>query len=540
MKNNKAGWLIKKIDIWKGIYALLFALMMTLSAHVIDASGDDTGNVQNIYFTDLHLIDLAIWLALALLFYFILRSLPKLKPSAFYGEARGKDIKALGAIGLTILVAWLPYIFSYWPGGVYTDTVNSLLIATGENAMSTHEPILYTCLWCILFKLTGGSLEVGHYGGLYAFTLLQFAAMLCLLAAFVYWNYKRGLKKNLTVILTLIFALFPLFPLYAVSLWKDTPFGVIVFLYSWQLFIMNERMDKEGGISRKDLIKYIALTIFTVFGRNNGIYVVIFVSLVGTLLLLKKKNLMKKFALASFITIAACLIIQHPVFSAMGLNVDTVVESAGIPLQQTAYIVATDGRVSDSDRELIEEIIPIDTLKSVYDPMDADLIKFDASFDREFFAEHFSEFMGVYVRLCLKNPVKAVKGYLLATLDFWDVWESSGVAYVCPTCGGWSGIYQGDFFAYYTGVSFAELVTPGTYISPAVTAWLVLLAFVLVMAGKNKRNILPLMPGLGVWLTIMVAVPIAFSFRYVFAVFLCIPIYLLVLIRDGGQNEESL
>lgn len=531
---------LKKLNIWHSLYAFLFATMMVCSRHVVNApAADGNDSIANIYFTDVHFIDVLAILALTALFYLIVNSVPALSKSGLYGAKREKSVRTLLIIAATIIIAWLPYIFSYWPGGIYTDTMNSLYIATGEQPMTTHEPVLYTLLWCIIFGITGGTLEVGKYIGLYTFTVLQFLGMAALLTSFTYWNYLRGLKKAAVSIMTLVFALFPLFPYYAISLWKDSVFGIIVFLYSWHLFCMNERINETKKVEKKDVILYVLLSVLTVFARNNGIYVVIFTSVIIVLSVLKNKAVLKKIGIATAVMILACLIVQHPVFNAMGLNVDTVVESVGIPVQQTAYIIATDGNIDSKDREFLAQIMPEENWKSIYNPLDVDFIKFDGSFDREFLSDNFGKYMGVYLRLCLKNPVKAVKAYLLATLDFWDVWETSGVAYVCGDCGGWTGVYQGDYFGYYTGVSFKDLVTPKHYISAAVWAWIMLFTVVRLLGDERKKNIWSVMPSLGVWLTIMVAVPIAFSFRYVFAVFLCMPICLIALAEDGGQSGET-
>lgn len=512
---------------------------MVLSKHVINApSADGNDSIANIYFTDVYLIDILAILAMTVMFYLIIGMIPVIGKSTLYEGKRDRSVKVLAGIGLTIIIAWLPYIFTFWPGGIYTDTMNSLLIATGEQPMTTHEPILYTLLWCIVFAVTGGTLEVGNYIGLYTFTVLQFLGMAALLSSFVYWNYRRGMKKAAVWGMTLVFALFPLFPFYAISLWKDSVFGIVVFLYSWQLFVMNEKINASDDVNKKDLILYVLLSVLTVFARNNGIYVVIFTSLVVVLTVLRKKVVLKKLGIATAAMIMACLIIQHPIFNAAGFNVDTVVESVGIPIQQTAYIVATDGNVSSQDMEFLAQVMPIENWKSIYNPLDVDFIKFDGSFNRQFLSDNFGKYMGVYIRLCLKNPVKAVKAYLLATLDFWDVWETSGVAYVCGECGGWTGVFQGDFFAYYTGVSFRDMVTPKHYISAAVWAWAMLFTIARLLGSNRKKNVWAVMPALGVWLTIMIAVPIAFSFRYVFAVFLCMPICLITLATDGGQSGE--
>lgn len=527
----------KQLKIFNAIFSFLFTIMMVFSRHV--EMGGEENSLDNVFFTDLSIMDMLMGIVLFVLFYTIVNNLPKIRKSNVYGEVNQKSIKVFIGIFATILICWLPYVFSYWPGGIYHDTMNSLWIATGDMSMNTHEPVLYTWLWCIIFKITGGTLEPGHYIGLYTFQIMQYAGLAYMLASFVYWNWKRGLKKSLTTISTLIFAVFPLFPYWAISLWKDTVFGIVVFLFSWHLFCMLERLDNSEKLCTADLIKYISLSVLTVFARNNGIYVVILTSIIATLCVLKKKAAFRKIGISSIVVVVVCLIIQHPVFDSMGYNIDTVVESAAIPLQQTAYIISTDGHVDEESMVVMDTIMPMDKWRETYNPVNVDVIKFAPEFDREYFAENFGDFFKAYLRLCIKNPVKAVKAYLLATVDFWDVWESSGVAYISYECGAYTGIFQGDYFAYYTKIPFGELMLPNHYLSPAIFVWIMLFAIFKILGAKNKRYVLPVIPALGVWITVMIAVPLAFSFRYVFAVFLCLPIYLVAMISGEKYEEDN-
>ena len=265
--------------------------------------------------------------------------------------------------------------------------------------MTTHEPIGYTLLWKFMFMVAGGSFEPGDYGAMYMFTIVQTLAMILLLTFFVNWLYRRGLKNKACVIITLIFSLYLLYPFYSISLWKDTVFGMIIFGYSWFLFCLSELIKEKEDISRGYLIGYIILTVCVIFFRNNGIYVAIITSIIAALTVLKIKKALKKVAISSIAAIAVCFITQHPVFDALGYNVDSKVESLAIPLQQTAYILCTDGKVSDENLEVINNIMPLEMWYETYDPIVVDYIKFDSSFNRDWFNENTGTFMKTY--LCL-------------------------------------------------------------------------------------------------------------------------------------------
>ena len=516
-------------NIFHALFAALFSLMIVLGRHVYDESGDK-GTVLNVYFTDIDIRDMLIWIACGAVIFLLMTFIPKLKREWIFGDRlTGKRVISFIIPLLIIATCYVPYVMSFWPGGIYSDTVGSMEIALGISDMTSHEPVGYTLLWKLMFTVAGGSFEPGDYGALYMFTIVQTLAIAILFASFVSWLYRRGLKFVYVVILTLIFALFPLYPFYGVSLWKDTVFGIFIFLYSWLIFCMNEEITEKDDISVKTLICYVVLSVCVVFFRNNGIYIMIFTSAIIVLAFLKNKELLKKLGISSVAIMTACLIIQHPVFDALEYNVDTSIESLSVPIQQTAFILCTNGNVDDDEREFLYTIMPYENWYEAYDPIVVDYIKFDPAFDRGFFVDNVGRFMKIYLSLCLRNPVKAVKAWLLNTMGYWDVTKSSSSAYICPTSIPWTGVFQGDYFTYYTGFCFQDFVYPKHYLSAAIFAWIAIYAMFSLFAQKRGRNVLPIVPALALWGTLMIAAPLAFSFRYVFGVFLCTPIYLLCL-----------
>ena len=522
----------KGISVPKAIFSALFSLMIVLSRHVININVDRS-SIESTYFTDVHAIDLLFWLAIGVLVYFVCMLIPKLRYDMFF-ESEGRKTGWIAfAIGFGVIaVLWLPYIFSFWPAGIYSDTMYSIWISLGDEPLTTHEPLGYTLLWKIMYAIGGGNLDPGNYGGMYLFTVVQYIGMASLLSSFAAWNYKRGLKKGAFTAMILFFAVFPIFPFYALSLWKDTVFGIVIFLYSWFLFCMCERIKaSDGDVSAKDLILYVLMSVLCAFYRNNGIYVMIVVSIFVVLSNIKLKKVFKKLGIASAATIVACLIIQYPICSAIGLNVDKAVESLAIPLEQTAYIISTDGKLDESDINVINEIMPVEMWKDIYSPINTDYLKFDPSFNASYVNDNPGKFMGTYFHICLKNPVKAVKGYLLATIGFWDMFEDTGNAFMCTESIAWTGVFQEDWFSYKTGVDFRSLVEPRKPIPAAIWVWIMLFAFFMIMDGADVKKLTPMIPPIGVWVTIMLAVPLAFSFRYIFAVFLCLPIYWLCGVR---------
>ena len=191
-----------RTGVFHAVFSALFALMIVFGRHVFDESGDK-GTVLNVYFTDLSITDLLLWLLIATAVFLLVSFIPKLKKEWFFKDERsGKGILSFVIPFLLISICYVPYVMSYWPGGIYNDTVGSMEIALGISDMTSHEPVGYTLLWKLMFAIAGGSFEPGDYGALYMFTVVQCLALAYIFASFISWLYRRGLKAVFAVIMS--------------------------------------------------------------------------------------------------------------------------------------------------------------------------------------------------------------------------------------------------------------------------------------------------------------------------------------------------
>lgn len=529
----------KQWDMWLIIFSVLFSGMLVISRHVY-YDWKTTMSVHDIYVSDFHIVDMFvlmmyipfIYLGMKIISYIFCSTKQKL-----FGLQRKRNLILFWGCFFFIMVLWIPYFMTYWPGGIYSDTVDTLDMALKNKALDNHNPLLYTFIWRFIFWITGAFRGEGVYGGLKLFTVLQSALMAFMLSGFIHWTYKKGIHKGIIIMEVIIAACYPLYPFYGISLWKDTIFSIAVFAFSVFLY---EIFDKEEDrISNKNLIIYIVMTILIIFLRNNGIYIACFYSLGMFFLCLKDhKKMGKKLGFSSLVIIMLAFVIQNPVYDKFGLNSDTSTESLGVPMQQVAYIYTTDGKVNAEELEVLNNILPLENWSALYNPIVADYIKFDPSFNKEYMEENATEFLKVYVSLVVKNPVKAIKGYLLETMGFWDITKNSPTAYICNTHFGNAEYFMSDYFDYYFGFSFKEYVEPRNFISSAIFVWIMIGAIFLCLSQGNRKGVICILPTLGLWLSIMIAVPVAFSFRYVYAIFLCVPLYVLVSIRSFEKKQK--
>ena len=524
---------------WLLFFAMLFSLMLIVSNHVF-YDWKTVASVEDIYVSDFHILDIVWFLIYLFITYIGMKIVAFLFQAAepvFFGASRQAKKSIFIVCFVFVLVLWIPYLMSYWPGGIYSDTVDSINMALGKKELDNHNPLLYTMIWRFMFGVTGAFSGKGDYGGLKLFTIVQTVMLALALSGFIYWSYKKGVHKLIIALEMLIVAICPLYPFYGISLWKDTVFSIVIFIFSVFLYHLFEK--KQEDISNINLLIYGILTTLIIFLRNNGIYIAVFSSAALCLLCLKNSRIIgKKIGILSLVIVAISCIIQGPVYDKFGYNIDTSTESLGIPLQQVAYIYTTDGKVNAKELEVLNNILPLENWKSLYNPIVVDYIKFDPSFNKAYLEENSGEFLKVYLSMIAKNPIKAVKGYFLQTMGFWDIFKSSPTAYICNTHFGNVEYFMSDYFDYYFDISFRDYVEPKVYISSAIFVWLMLGSIFICLSKRNYRGIICILPTLGLWLSIMVAVPVAFSFRYVYSIFLCVPLYIMVSIKSFHKCLE--
>lgn len=75
------------------------------------------------------------------------------------------------------------------------------------------------------------------------------------------------------------------------------------------------------------------------------------------------------------------LTVQGPIFDSLGIKSSNFVESQGVTFQQIARTVLEEGDIDAEEYGFIENIIPIDDIKILYNKNSLDDIKFSENFN---------------------------------------------------------------------------------------------------------------------------------------------------------------
>jgi hypothetical protein len=296
---------------------------------------------------------------------------------------------------LTVLysLCYLPYYLTFFPGNCGADTFESVNIALGNQPWTNHQPVLFTVLIKLIVDLIKGFLGLRGSLGVFSFIhMVVFAAVLS-------WLTCRIMKTTAPVWVKLFtaafFALHPIIAMYSIYLTKDVIFGEILVILIMKLYDLAESRG-ELLKSPKFCLQTGALFLLSAMLRNNGLYILLGMTVV---LLVVYAACRKQILLMALTVICLYAVWQGPVFRTLGIEKQSFAESASIPLQQIGYVIWTDGNVGEEEAAFLDQLMPLEKVKQVYNPGYTDSYKFDEEFDDAFLNDHVGEFMQVWWKL---------------------------------------------------------------------------------------------------------------------------------------------
>ena len=153
-----------------------------------------------------------------------------------------------------------------------------------------------------------------------AFTAIQMLVLELEFIYFISWMLRNKIKDSIRIMFSLFFIFFPLIPLYAVSVWKDTPFCMAVLF--WMMFVVSLYLEIcDGKYNFKTFAGFLTGAFLTAFTRNNGIYIVAISVFVLILVLYKNdyvcKKIKRKVIYNSIVSVVIIFFIQGIVYDTL-------------------------------------------------------------------------------------------------------------------------------------------------------------------------------------------------------------------------------
>ncbi len=540
--------------------ALLFSLSVVAGRHL---------DVWEDIITPWKISDILLLIVYALLFTALLIVLFRVTDRNIAGTSAHRETVGYKQIlirACILIVCYLPYYLTLFPGNLGKDTFESVDMVLGNIPWTNHHPIFFTMLIDAVFALTG---RMGSYSAsLGVFTFLHMAAV-ALTLGYISCHMRRWNKAALV-----FFAIHPFFPMYSIYITKDVLFScalaVLVLRISGLKISRSEDATDEGISSNKvnvrDFLGIGVISLLVMLLRNNGLMIIAI--LVIVLFFCDKKGLRSLVRVAPLMAaIVIFLLFKTVSYSVLDIAPESFAESASIPLEQVGYVIDThtdeelNNSLGSADSEILSSIMPYERVREEFDLGYTDTLKFDESFDDAYFNEHKGDFLRIWAKLLPGYFGEYVEAYLAQTAGYWNYGQTNSVS----TFGVWElneiGVERIDVLERMTGASLYGIIDKlilGMRKAPllcilssmAMEFYAVLLAIVMLRRrgvrsednedkGQNNKAVaLSFTPLILLWITIMIATPAFCLFRYMFAFFILWP-YTLYVILHGGVTDHN-
>ena len=460
-------------------------------------------------------------------------------------KVRNIDLKYLRKLkwifSIILLCSYVICWLAWWPGTAFID---SWYISLYGLPISSQHPIFYCAYIKLLTHL--GYLMGGFHYVVILNAVIQILLSVTIISLILSFINKIRISLLIKFSMLLIYALIPVYAMYAICLEKSVFWALAVTLFSFLIYLISSGYNKKLKLGFWVLFD-VCIVFITLF-RNNGVYI-LFPTLLALFIVFSD---IRRKILISFIIVIISLIVSlswlhylevRPLFQ----------EKIGIPLQQIAAVVKNEGTITDDQKEFINKIMPLDNLANRYDPYNVDSIKWTDrkfGFSNTFLSKNKTEFFKVWLEILPKNFKIYIQSYLQATYGFWAPKNIKNIVITdkLPKKGrdttwlrNWildNGYTETQWFPIsINNILLAYYSTP-FILGEGMLFWL-LLACALLYYLKNRKIscLIIYLPCILLWLTIMLATPIAASFRYMLSFAYLLPFFTALLFVERDKNN---
>lgn len=437
------------------------------------------------------------------------------------------DIKLLFIIWAIILVCYIPYFLTYFPGNLTTDSINQISQSLGLKELNNHHPVAHTLIISIAMNI--GKLLHNYNMGVALFSTMQLITMSGIFAFSIYYMKRKNIPTIFTIISLIFYAIYPIHGLYSITMWKDIPFALTMLLFIIAITSMATQTDNFFNSKLKLFFTTIIMILLTLF-RNNGIYVLI-LSLPFFIIFFKKYY--KKVLLMFAIVFISFILWKSVVFRIFNIEDGSIREALSVPMQQIARTVKFHSdELKEEDIKEINKFFTKDNIGELYNPGLSDPVK--RCFDDKAFKDNKSDFIKLWFKLLSKYPATYIESFLCNSYGYWYPEASHWVvargvnkASRLPEL----NLHNDSKLNIQPLKMFDSFIDKRTIpvfsmvFSIGFTFWLVLSSLTYCIYKKQYKLIIIYIPILCLWLTTL-ASPVFCEFRYIYSLFTCLPILL--------------
>lgn len=305
-------------------------------------------------------------------------------------------------VSVSIFICYIPIIVM--GNSVLTyDSWNSVAQATGELPLANSHPVLFTLFLGIFAKIGVFIGDIDY--GLALFSVAQSAILAIAFGWIIVWMRNVGIGVYGLAATFLFYSILPINAVAGIIIWKDILFAVSALILA--IFVRKLYIQKDSFFTRKNVFYFVLFAFLFCMLRHNGFY-----AYVGFIVLAVALNYRVFFGKRYLLVLATPVVIYTCYSSLVSLVVPSPNINTGtviVPLQQIARTVKYHGNtISDSDKRIIDEVLPFDSIGNIYNPNILDPVR--RKFDEAVYDKNKSKYIDLWLRLGIEHP----KTYLAA------------------------------------------------------------------------------------------------------------------------------
>lgn len=437
-------------------------------------------------------------------------------------------------ISFALLAAVYTFVFlCYYPGIVQADTRTQLCQIVGLDAYSNHHPLAHTMLMKVFFDLGYGLFHTQNAGVAFA-CIAQYVGMAAVFAFLISTLQKLRVRTGMLIAAILFFGIVPVNMGFSITLVKDIPFAGSVLLMLTLLVRLSIGL-RQGDSIRMHVWEWIGLfvaSIGTCVLRTNGIYA--FVPLIPLGFVFYGKCQWKLIPVLGMALVLSFLY-RGPVLNALGITPPDAAEGLCIPAQQIARVIVDGGELSQTDEELLRHVVDLDQVVQTYQPNYADFIKglIRETGDQAYLTEHAGDYFKLWLKLGLRYPKEYLFAEIDQTIGFWYPNISFTALYLggihpestrldISTAPVITGEPAALINAWFTGAPIYPIF--GLSYAVGIGTWIAMAMFGMAIVNRRRASLIPYLFLLLLLGTLMVATPVHAEFRYLYAMFVSVPL----------------
>ena len=427
---------------------------------------------------------------------------------------------------LGCMFCWLPYFLYQYPGIMTPDSLNQFEQVLGLIPYSNHHPFVHTMLFKLFYQI-GLAFTHNMVAAVSFFTFFQMCFLAFSIAYFLKTLRIFRIRDGILILITCFYALVPYHAVFSVTLWKDILFAASVLLFGCSML----RIAK--GITPSVLAVFAASGIMICLFRSNGWYGFLFCL---PFLLFYYRRYAKFMYPALCVILLTAALVKYPVMNALNVTQPDLIESLSIPTQQIAAVICNDRELKEEQLELIENVVDLTYIKDLYNPTFADNMKeLVRAGNQEYLADHKWEFFKLWLSLGCTYPTDYLQAYINQTYGYWYPDSFYPVADVEGVSATTLGVSHTPLIGGPIVVKTKEIALKLGDMLPlysllwsmGIAFWFLLFCIGNAFVRNEKAKLIYYLPSFALYLTVMIATPVATDFRYVYFMVFSVPFYMM-------------